>query len=126
MQMFKSLDFIYMPSKNVDADLKYYSKVLNAEIVFNIRDMGTQVAMLILGDGPRLLLAEHLEGERPILLYRVDNLKKATKELKGRGWKKGTEVELPHGPCCTFEAKGGQRFAIYQRVREAEKFLASK
>jgi len=80
--MFRSLDFVYMPSKDVDADLKYYVEVLDAEQVFNIRDMGTQVAMLILGDGPRLLLAEHLEGELPILLYRVPNSKKAMYQLE--------------------------------------------
>jgi hypothetical protein len=122
--IFGSLDFVYIPSKDVDADLEYYVKMLGAEKVFNINDMGTQVAMMKLCDGPRLLLAGHLEGEVPILIYRVENLKKAMKELKARGWKKGQEVEIPHGPCCTFEASGGQRFAIYELVRpEADQFL---
>lgn len=122
--MFQSLDFVYIPSKDVDADLKYYVEVLGAEKIFNISDMGTQVTMMKLGDGPRLLLARHLDGEVPILIYRVENLKKAMKELKARGWKKGQEVEIPHGPCCTFEAEGGQRFAIYELVRpEADQFL---
>jgi hypothetical protein len=125
--MFQFLDFIYMPSKDVDADLKYYTDVLGAEAVFNITDMGTQVAMVKLGEGPRLLLAGHLEGEVPILVYRVDNLKQAMKELKARDWKKQQEVELPHGPCATFVASGGQRFAIYQLVRpEADQFLTRK
>jgi hypothetical protein len=125
--LFKSLDFVYMPSKDVDADLKYYAEVLGAETVFNITDMGTQVAQVKLGEGPRLLLAGHLEGEVPILVYRVENLKQAMKELKARGWKKQQEVELPHGPCATFVASGGQRFAIYQLVRpEADQFLTRK
>lgn len=122
--MLRSLDFIYIPSKDVDADQGYYIKTLGAEKVFNIREMGTQVAMVKLGDGPRLLLAGHLEGEMPILIYRVENLKKAKKELKARGWKLEQEVEIPHGPCCTFKATGGQRFAIYELVRpEADQFL---
>lgn len=116
-----------MPSRNVDADLKYYVDALGAEKVFNIKEMGTQVAQVKLGDGPRLLLAGHLDGEVPILVYRVDKLKQAMKELIGRGWKKGQEVELPHGPCCTFTASGGQRFAIYELVRpEADNFLGGK
>lgn len=124
---FLSLDFVYIPSKNVDKDLKYYAEVLGGEVVFNIKDMGTQVAMVNMGSEPRLLLAGHLDGEVPVLLYRVENLKAAMKELKGRGWKKGDEVELPHGPACTFTAEGGQRFAIYQLVRpEADQFLTRK
>ena len=125
--LFKSLDFVYIPSKNVDNDLKYYVEVIGAEEAFNIKEMGTQVAMVKLGSGPRLLLAGHLAGEVPILIYRVENLKKAIKELKARGWKKEQEVEIPHGPCATFVAAGGQRFAIYELVRpEAEGFLRSK
>lgn len=105
--MFTSLDFIYMPSKDVDRDVKYYAEVLGAEVVFNIKEMGTQVAQVKLGEGPRLSLAEHLESEVPVLVYRVENLRKAMKELKARGWKKGSEVELPHGPACAFVAMGG-------------------
>jgi hypothetical protein len=135
--IFGSLDFVYIPSKDVDKDLQYYVETLGAEKIFNINDMGTQVAMMKLGDGPRLLLAGHLEGEVPILIYRVENLKKAMDQLaapvdlenathspQAPKWKKGQEVEIPHGPCCTFEASGGQRFAIYELVRpEADKFL---
>ena len=122
--MLQSLDFIYIPSKDVDADLAYYAETLGAEKVFNIREMGTQVAMVKLGDGLWLLLAGHLEGEIPILIYRVDNLRKAKKELMGRGWKLDQQVEIPHGPCATFTATGGQRFAVYELVRpEADQFL---
>ena len=127
MSVLRSLDFVYMPSKDASKDLRYYSEVLGGVVVFNIKEMGTRVAMVKLGDGPRLLLAEHLEGEKPILIYRVNNLKKAMKELKTLGWKKGQEMEIPHGPCCTFVADGGQRFAIYELKRpEADQFLVRK
>lgn len=87
--IFGSLDFVYIPSNDVDTDLEYYVDVLGAEKIFNISDMGTQVAMMKLGDGPRLLLAGHMEGDAPILIYRVENLKKAMKELKTRGLEEG-------------------------------------
>ena len=121
---FQSLDFIYIPSKDVDKELKYYVESLGAEEVFNIKDMGTQVAMMkMLGGGPRLLLADHLEG-LPIMIYRVEDIKKAKKELKQRGWKKENEVEIPHGPCAVYQPRDGQRFAIYELVRpEADQFL---
>jgi hypothetical protein len=124
--MLLSLDFIYMPSRDVEQDLMFFSEVPGVEVVFNIKDMGTQVAMFKLGSGPRLLLADHLEGELPILIYRVANLRKAMKELKIRGWKKEREVEIPHGPCCTYIA-GGKRFAIYELTRpEADEVLTRR
>ncbi len=125
--IFQSLDFVYIPSKDVDKDLKYYVEVVGAEKVFNIKDTGTQVAMVkMMGGGPRLLLADHLEGQ-PIMIYRVENINKAKKELKQRGWKKENEVEIPHGPCVVYEPREGQRFAIYELVRpEADQFLTRK
>src|SRR5687768_11844068 len=58
---FRSLDFIYMPSANVEKDLKYYVRAIGAEPVFSIKAFGTRVAALRVGDGPMLLLAGHLE-----------------------------------------------------------------
>ena len=125
--MFLSLDFVYMPSKDVDGDLKYYVDVLGAEEVFNIKDEGAQVAMVDMGTGPRLLLADHDGPDSAIMIYRVESLKKAKAELSKRGWKKDAELEIPHGPVCTFTAANGQRLAIYELERpEADEFLKRK
>jgi hypothetical protein len=125
--IFLSLDFIYMPSKDVDTDLKYYTDILGAEDVFNINDDGAHVAMVNMGTGPRLLLADHDGPEQAIMIYRVESLKRAKSELGKRGWKKDSELEIPHGPVCTFTAPNGQRFGIYELVRpEADDFLTKK
>lgn len=122
--VFLSLDFVYMPSKDVDKDLKYYIDVLGAKEIFNIDDDGAHVAMMDIGAGPRLLLADHDGPHSPIMIYRVESLKNAKSELSKRGWKKDSELEIPHGPLCTFTAANGQRFGIYQLVRpEADEFL---
>ncbi len=43
--------------------------------MFAIDGMGTRVAMVELTEGPpQLLLAGHLEGDRPVLVYRVGDL----------------------------------------------------
>jgi hypothetical protein len=116
-----------MPSKDVDTDLKYYTDVLAAEEVFNINDEGAHVAMVNMSAGPTLLLADHDGPDSPILVYRVADLKKAKKDLGERGWKKEGEMEIPHGPICTFTASNGQRFGIYELVRpEADDFLRRK
>lgn len=113
----ESLDYIYMPSSDVARDLAYFGDVLGADVVFAIDGMGTRVAMVRFGDGAPLLLADHLKGEVPILVYRVAGLKVAIAELESRGWKRGRMIELPSGAACSFAAPGGQRVAIYEPTR---------
>jgi hypothetical protein len=115
---FLQLDFLYIPSADVAADLRYFTEVLGGRPVFAIEAMGARVAMLELTEGPpHVLLADHLEGEWPILIYRVDDLRGAMKHLEKRGWKRGHTVEIPPGPCCSFHSPGGQRIAIYEAAR---------
>ncbi len=126
--MFEALDFIYMPSRDAAADMRYFTETLGATVVFAVEGMGTRVAMLALTpDAPRILLAEHLEGDQPVLVFRVPDLAAATADLKARGWKSGHSLEIPFGPVSTFVTPGGQRLAIYERVRpEAESFFADR
>jgi hypothetical protein len=115
---FRSLDFLYMPSRDVAADLGYLTDVLGGRVVFAIEGMGTRVAAVELTTGPPLLLmADHVEGEAPILVYRVDDLRAALAGLATRGWKREHTLEIPHGPCCSFRAPGGHRIALYQLTR---------
>ena len=120
--MFERLDYLYMPSRDVAADLAYFEDVLGARVVFAIDGMGTRVAMLELAGGeaaaaPRILLAGHLEGDAPVLVYRVPDLDAAVGELRSRGWSGGHALEIPQGPVHTFTAPGGQRIALYELTR---------
>ena len=126
---FEQLDFIYMPSGDVASDLRYFTDVLGARLVFAVEGMGTRVAMVELTDQPpRILLAGHLEGERPVLVYRVADLEGAMRELAARGWERGHKLEIPHGPVCTFASPGGHRLAVYQLTRPeaAEHFVGRR
>ena len=112
------LDFLYVPSANVAADAAYWVNVLGARLVFAVDGMGARVAMLELGSsGPRVLLTDHLEDKRTVLIYRVEDLDRTMKELKSKGWKKGRTLEIPHGPCVSFSTPGGQRVAMYELAR---------
>ena len=116
--LFEQLDFIYMPSRDVAEDVHYFTEVLGAKLTFAVEGMGTRVAMVEMTDTPpRILLAEHLEGERPVMVYRVADLQEAVRTLEARGWKQGHALEIPHGPVRTFESAGGHRLAIYQLAR---------
>jgi hypothetical protein len=116
--MFEQLDYVYMPSRDVAADVTYFTDVLGGRCIFAIDSIGTRVAMIELTEGPpRLLLAGHLEGETPILVYRVADLAAASRDLRDRGWHEGHGLEIPQGPVSSFVAPGGQRLAIYQLSR---------
>ena len=116
--MFEQLDYIYHPSLDVAADVGYFVDRLGARLVFAIEAMGTRVAMVELTDGPpQIVLAGHLEGDRPILVYRVADLKAAARELQERGAEPGHALEIPQGPVRSFVAPGGQCLAIYELAR---------
>jgi hypothetical protein len=115
---FETLDFVYMPSRDAASDVPYWTDVIGARLVFAIEGMGTRVAMLELTSGPpRMLLAEHLEGEAPVLVFRVPDLDLAMAQLEARGWLRGSQLEIPQGPICSFVTPGGQRLANYQLTR---------
>ena len=76
------------------------------------------MAAVELTSGPPLvLLTDHLEGDRPILVYRVPDLKAALATLESRGWEREGTFDIPHGPCCSFTTPGGHRVALYQLTR---------
>jgi hypothetical protein len=115
---FEQLDFLYVPSRDVAGDLAFFSDVLGGRVVFAIDSMGTRVAAVRLTEDPPLvLLTDHLEGDRPILVYRVTDLRTALTELEGRGWQREHRFEIPHGPICSFEGPGGHRVAVYELTR---------
>jgi hypothetical protein len=126
--MFDRLEFVYLPSRDVAADVTHFSRRLGAEVVFAIEAFGTRVAMVRLApDPPPLLLAGHLEGDQPVLVYRVANLERAIAELRNREVELGTRFEIPYGPGAELSNPGPQRLALYECTRpEADKRLAGR
>jgi len=126
--VFDQLDFLYVPSRDVAADLAFYTDALGGEVVFAIEAFGTRVAQVrVTEGGPRLLLAGHLEGEAPVLVYRVSNLDEAIAALERRGAEIEARFGIPHGPGATLRSPGGQRLAIYELTRpEADQRLEGR
>jgi hypothetical protein len=115
---FQQLDYLYTPSNDVAADVRYFTEVLGGRLGFAVEGMGARVAMVELTSGPpHVLLTDHLEGDRPIYIYRVEDLRKATAELKKRGLKKQNALEIPMGPCSSFATPTGHRVALYELAR---------
>jgi hypothetical protein len=116
--VFERLDFVYLPSRDVAADVEHYTGRLGGQLVFAIERFGTRVAMVRLSpEEPDLLLAEHLEGDRPILIFRVADLAATMAELEARGVEIGARFEMPYGHGVELRRPGPQRLAVYQRTR---------
>ena len=115
---FESLDYVYTPSRDVAADVRYLTDVLGGKLVFAIDAMGARVACIELTPGPpAIVLNDHVEGDRPILVYRVADLGAASAGLAEQGWRAEHSLEIPQGPVTTFSSPGGQRLAIYELAR---------
>lgn len=115
---FEQLDFIYTPSADVARDMRYFVEVLGGTLLFTVEGMGARAALVQLTpDPPHVLLTDHLEGEAPILVYRVADLDEMLAVMEHRGWKREDTFEIPHGPCCSFTGPGGHRVALYQLTR---------
>ncbi len=90
------LDFLYTPSRDVAADMADFVDVLGGRLVFAIEDGGIRVAMVELTDGPpRILLTDHVEGDRPILVYRVDRPRPRRRGAQGARLDAGTLARDP-------------------------------
>jgi len=116
--VFDRLEFVYLPSDDAAADVEHYTQRLGAEFVFAIERFGTRVAMVRPApDGPTLLFAEHLEGDRPILIFRVDDLDEATARLEAGGVELEGPFEMPYGHGVQVRLPGPQRVAVYEETR---------
>ena len=126
--MFDQLDFVYLPSRDVSADVGHFTEWLGGELVFAIEAFGTRVAMVRLDPGPpALLLAGHLEGDQPVLVYRVSDLESALSDLGDRGVEISARFEIPHGPGAELRNPGPQRIALYALTRPgADERLAGR
>jgi len=115
--MFKSLDFMYVPAPDIETSVKYYTQVLGGKLLWKIHAHGVWVACIALAQSekPYVLLADHIHDL--MLIYQVENLDKATKQLKSKGWKEENRIEIPPGPCCTFRDPAGNALVIYENKR---------
>ena len=115
----ESLDFLYVPAPDIHASVRYYTDVLDGELIWKIHAFGVWVACIRPAnrENPYVLLADHINKNDVMLIYRVQNLQSAIKELKSKDWKEESAIEIPSGPCCTFRDPAGNALVIYENVR---------
>jgi uncharacterized protein len=115
---FRSLEYLYVGTTDVERDVAYYRDVLGGTLLWNLEGFGAHVAAFRLGSGPLVLLADHRPSPSCMPLYSVHDLKATAKELRKRGWKpEGRPFEIPNGPCYAFDDPSGNRLGIFQNDR---------
>jgi hypothetical protein len=116
---FLSLDYLYVPTRDTEASVRYYTDQLRGELVWKIHAFNAWVAAVRLSPtGPLVLLADHLHGDTPILIYRVEQLETSVAAFHVRGWiPESGPFGIPNGPCYTFRDPTGVRLAIYENQR---------
>jgi predicted enzyme related to lactoylglutathione lyase len=119
MELLESLDYLYVPAPDFEAAVAFYTGTLGGQLRWRIRHGSTWVAAVRLTDAsPLMLLANHLESGQLLLIYRARSLAEVEHVLSTAGWAvEGSVFELPPGPCVIFRDPGGQRVAVYERVR---------
>ncbi len=115
---FGKLEYLYVGTSDFDRDLRYYTQVLGAKIVWNHHAFGAKVAALRLCEGPQYLLADHRPAPSCLPLFEVKGLKATAKDLRSRGWKsEDRSFEIPPGPCLLFKDPSGNELALFENVR---------
>ena len=116
--VFKRLVYVYIGTSHYDADSKFYSETLAARLVWEFKEFGARVAAFDLCGEPYLLIADHVPAPSKRLIYQVEDLDAAARELKNHGWKPdGERFEVPDGPCMNFKDISGNEFALLQMIR---------
>ena len=115
---FKRLVYVYIGTSNFDGDIGYYEKKLGGRLLWNLKDFGVRAAAFDLCGEPFLLIADHVRAPSKRLIYEVEDLRDAAKDLESRGWKpEGGSFEIPDGPCSNFKDEGGNEYAILEMSR---------
>jgi hypothetical protein len=109
----EALDLLYVPSRDVEPDHDFYRRALGTPVGFAIEAMATRVTEVAISpQGPRLMLAEHLAGDAPVLLHRLSDIDETLAQLDAHASRLEGRVELPLGPRATFRSPGGERLAL--------------
>jgi hypothetical protein len=115
---FKKLVYVYIGTSSFEGDIDFYENKLGAKLLWNRKAFGARVAAFDLCGEPYLLLADHVKAPSKRLIYEVEDVERAVKELKSRGWEpEGGSFEIPDGPCINFKDVSGNEYAILQMSR---------
>lgn len=113
------LEYLYVGSADVAADLAFYRDALGARVAWDFADFGTRVAGVELGARPPLyVLAGHRPPRSVLPIFVVEDLDAMERALRDRGWDgEGHRVEVPDGPVRVLKDPTGNEVGLLESVR---------
>lgn len=115
---FNKLMYLYMGTSDFTADFHYYKSVLGGKLHWAFDRFGAKVAAFEIGEGPLILIADHLTSPTCMPIYEVKDLDSTVIELRNRGWKEENgPFGIPNGPCYLFNDISGNSFGIFENKR---------
>lgn len=113
------LEYLYVGSADVQADLAFYRDVLGARVVWDFEDFGTRVAAVEVGERPPLyVLAGHRPARSVLPIFLVPDLDAMERALRRKGWSEnGERVEVPDGPVRILADASGNEVGLLESVR---------
>ncbi|HWH07923.1 MAG TPA: VOC family protein [Candidatus Thermoplasmatota archaeon] len=113
------LEYLYVGSADVGADLAFYRDVLGARVAWDFAEFGTRVAAVEVGARPPLyVLAGHRPPRSVLPIFVVDDLDAMERALRSRGWtEEGPRVEVPDGPVRVLRDASGNEVGLLESVR---------
>ena len=118
----KNLEYVYTGTADFEADRRFYLELISAELIWEFERFGARVAAFALtGTKPWIILADHEPAGYRRLIFAVDSLEKAKRELQGKGLVFTSGVfGIPDGPCINFQDASGNLYAIMEKQKPDE------
>lgn len=109
--------YLYLGTPDVDRAAAFYVQALGAEVAWAFDRFGARVAAMRVGEGPLILLADHRPPGECRLLYRVDDIDTAVRDLRAAGATNLLEIGVPPGPCVIADDPAGNPIGVIEETR---------
>lgn len=112
------LRYLYVGTADTERDLQVWRRLPGAQVRWRFRHFGADVACIDLGEGPRILLADHRPTGSVLPIYRVDDLEAAVAELADAGWQvEAAALGTPEGLAGVLHDPSGTTLALLEVER---------
>jgi hypothetical protein len=107
------LRYLYVGTADTERDVRTWSQLPGARLLWRFRHFGADVAAIDLGTLPRVLLADHRPTGSVLPIYAVDDLASTADRLAAEGWTVvAASLGTPEGPCTLLHDGSGVEIAL--------------
>ena len=111
MNIIKDYDNFFLPADNLETAREFYKNKLGFDLKFDFSERG-MIAFKV-GDNEPAIILRKADNVKPAILFTVDDVRNACKELKHKGVEFLSEpFEIMTGLCVEFNDPFGNKFGL--------------